>query len=88
MRPNRFFDSVYVSSAMPCLSFVDLAIADNAIAMPGVAFAGGGNNGGRQTAAIRGARRDALIIATVNAAIANDVRRGVGLRWAVQPAKV
>ena len=88
MWANRFFDSAHVSSAMPCLSSVDPAIADNAIAMPGVALQRGANNGDRQTAAIRKARRDVRIIATVNGPIANDVRRGVGLRLAVKPAKV
>jgi hypothetical protein len=78
MRRNWFFDSAYVSSAMPCLSSVDPAITDNVIAaMLGVALERGANNGGGQTAAIRGAWRDVRIIATVNGPIANDVRRGI-----------
>jgi hypothetical protein len=85
MRANRFFDSARVSSAMPCLSSADLAIADSAIATAGAAFRRGGNNGGRQTAVIREAREDVPIIATVNGPIANDVHRGVGPRLAVRP---
>src|ERR1700740_2185043 len=78
MRANRFFDSAHVSSAMPCLLSADPAITDSVIARAGVAFGRGANIGGRQTAVIRGARKDVRIIATVNEPIANDVRRGVG----------
>ena len=87
MRANGSFDSAHASSAMPCLSSVDLAITDSAIAVAGVGFWHGANNDDGPTAAIRAARKDVLIIATVNEPIANDVRRDAGPRLAVLPAK-
>lgn len=71
-----FYDSESAAAVMRSSGSVATVIADSAIAVRRVRPQPCGNSGAKPTAAIRRARRDALIIATVSGNTANDAHTG------------